>query len=456
MTKNLMGLFILLFLSACATRGPVSIKCAGWDDYARELPLSKLVQDIQSDAVTSTSVTAPLDQLTTKGTGVSQDSFGNAGLFANGQSPPQLGSTLLLSGGGQWGAFGAGFIDQLANAKSDGLSALDEINIITGVSTGGLQALFVAVEDYDSLVQNYAPESESEIVDRQAFWKVPFSGSVAGLAPLRRKIEQALCREGDPKSGCPMIDALGESRKFAIIGFVHAASGKFYYVNANEIASSAMPGSDKTAISTRREAQQCLTGAALASAAMPVFFQQVQINGQTYYDGGARQSVFEPGIVEEITRLQTRQIKALMEVDGSVEKANEAELPPIYVIRNGPTVFPGDKDGKVNRKADALTAGQQAYSIMVNQVEVQSIASLRLAHPTGDIFLVTADGYDREHDGVSDGNTTPTREICRKQSEEIMFDPQFMACLTRLGRAKASRPEGKQWISLGELGTKAN
>jgi hypothetical protein len=84
-------------------------------------------------------------------------------------------------------------------------------------------------------------------------------------------------------------------------------------------------------------------------------------------------------------------------------------------------------DASPQKGADALTNALRAEAIVVNQLEVQSIADLRLADPTGPIGLVTADGFDRPPGS------------CVKEPKDAMFSPSFMACLTRFGAARADR-----------------
>jgi hypothetical protein len=352
----------------------------------------------------------------------------NASLLTVEARPPeQVPGVLMLSGGGQWGAFGAGFLDQLRIR-----GALPNARFITGVSTGSLQSLFVSIgtaEAYAQLLAAYAPASESEIVDRGGFLRVLFKGSMAGLDPLRRRIEAALCPDTivDDASRACAIDALkamrgpdGRQLRFVLIGFTEAASGKFQYVDVVELAQ--LP---------RREARTCITGVALASAAMPVNFEQVQINGVTYYDGGTRASVFEANVAASARRVAERR----RNVPGHAPSPPPAREPliPIHVVRNGPTTVVADPD--IDEDAGPIPAAERAEAILVNQLEVTSIAMIRVEHPTGTLRLVTADGY--------------ADVPCDKPTDGTMFSPGFMQCLTRFGRTKADA--ASPWIDLSNL-----
>ena len=415
---------LLLGLSACAGRGPLNVDCPDFAKFKRDVPYSELERVIHSGVPTA----APPSDLTRK-----LESAVRARpkrLRANASLAGPETAVLMLSGGGQWGAFGAAY---LAQTRTN--NALPDFTFVSGVSTGALQSLFVSIgtpEAYDLLLAAYSPAKESDIVDRGGPLSVLFTGSMAGLKPLRTRIEAALCADAvidDLATACP-IDALrammtpaGQSR-IVLIGFVEAASGKFQYVDVVELAQ--LP---------RRTARTCITGAALASAAMPVSFQQVRINGTTYYDGGVRSSVFEANIAAAAEALSRGSAPAPL--DGRPAPADA--LVPIYVMRNGPTTV--EPDDKVDSDDGALTAAQRAEAILVNQNEVNSIAVIRIAHPAGPLWMTSADGY--------------AQAGCSKPKDGTMFSPPFMACLRQLGRDKANtRPA---WIALPELtGSKQN
>jgi hypothetical protein len=448
---------VSLAVSGCATRGAVRITCNDFGRYVTPIEPSRIVKDIQQDSGQPVHVLSPFDAVGTDKTAARLSPLGESLKALTLDNAVKLRTTkaretargapavLLLSGGGQWGAFGAGFLSALH--RQGGERAID-FGVITGVSTGGLQSLFVAVdhvddEAYKKLERSYSPVREKEIVNRNGKPLAVVTGSLAGLKPLRRKIEAALCTDGNPARGCPMIDKLAASGRQVYIGFVKADTGVFEYADAVKIASSGT-GS----LEARKNAQQCLTGIALASAAMPVFFQQVRINGSTFYDGGVRQSVFEQNVANELAQA-VEVARTKLQPDGIRASSREVPSPILYVVRNGPTQLLGTKgkpenDITANRKADALTAAFRAEAIVVNQLEVGSIAALRLAHPVGPIRLVTADGY---HKWLTPAGSEVAAG-CSKPPN-IMFDPEFMRCLQRFGQSKAGRPV--PWIELSPL-----
>jgi predicted acylesterase/phospholipase RssA len=391
-----------------------------------------------------------------------------AGITSAGSSPVFL----LLSGGGQWGAYGASFLEALNSRDSnaaDKPALYPQATHITGVSTGALQALFVGAHANQptkqwltELRRQYSPASEGEIVDRGSTFGAVFTGSIAKLAPLRARIEKALCDSDADAHGtgplrdqgdCPLIEAL-ESRDGSpavYLGFVDANSGQLQYVNVGVIAKGRLidPATNAVQIMPMRERQQCLTAAAIASAAVPVQYQQLRITSddpktgmsgeRAYMDGGVRQSVF--------AILAQKLLRATMRSMGMQEPIPGEER--VFVLRNGPTVAP--VDGDPDTSADALTAAMRGYQLMVNQSEVSSIAALRLEWANAPMKLTTADGYNRDFvdpDATVEGANaikswpngcikTVVDATGKESKEAMMFNPYFMSCLRAFGRFKA-------------------
>lgn len=431
-----MGLILLAYLalSACATRGSLDVHCDGFTEappgkiaLRHPLPLSPIERQIRGQE----------GLLTPLGAGQTESGLLTRTLYAYQQAVfrqklhaadplkdnPALGdpAVLLLSGGGQWGAFGAGFLSRLAEKGE-----VPNFFVITGVSTGSMQAMFVGSDHPDKwqwLKAAYTIDKEHRIVRRNAKWRALFTGSFAGLGPLYHRIETALCpphKPGVDQPDCPAISALAKADRQILVGYIEARSGDFYYSDIHQIATR----------TSADNARACIAGTALASSAMPVTFQQVRINGRAYYDGGVRQSVFA-NWAEQLGRA----VRAY-ETKRPAESINDM---PFYVIRNGPTALSED-NGEADKSPDAFTAAQRAQAIVTNQLEVGSIAGLRLQKPGGPIRFVTADGWD-EHLFMLKGKSTSCKmlyDAAKKKGR--MFDPDFMACLMDYGRARADKP----------------
>lgn len=507
MIRRVLPLALSLFAAGCSTTGPIAFECRGLEGdkgYAQPQPQSAYVRQIRGqarpgglprppaglaemmapvEAAAPVQGSAPVEdgkapvltleqalQQSEQEAKAVEKATVNAHAFAEGWSfttPNQpISADLLLSGGGQWGAYGAGFLSRL-HAK--GFDRNYHFGTVTGVSTGAFQALFVGAggdEDFRALSAVYAPPSEAYLVRRyRPTMLAAVTGEMAAIARLRVRLEDALCSRAllaqSLKAGqslspqaiaatCPMIARLARSggtkvpglpappalSRNVFVGMVRADDGEFMMANATRIAQDLFTADAvRKGISPAsvRNAQQCLAGIGLASAAMPLFYQQVQIadpgtggKKRTYYDGGVRQSVFEAELA------QARQ---------SAENKR-----PIFVLRNGPTALlkriraPGSKverdvpgaDEKVNNTANPLDAAMRAEKIVVNQVEVQSIADLRLTNPDGPVYFTTADGFH-------DFTPSSPRAFCAKRNKDIMFDDLFMLCLRDYGVTHADR-----------------
>ncbi len=445
---------LTLLLGACATRGPLAVDCDRFPAFVSDLPYAPLEAQIRNNwppaamAETSAAAAAIRPAALAKAP-VFEKSRLNAALSSavaeqskrpvramrpeGAVTPAGLDnpSVLLLSGGGQWGAFGAGLLTTLAADEAD-----DRPNpvAITGVSTGALQMLFIGAGLEDPAVrtafrQAYLPAKESEVVDRQGKLMAVVTGAMSGLKPLRKRLETALCPDEAPKTAertgtapqCPILDKLAASNVIMLAGFVEARSGRFQFADINGMAAA----SDLDARSKR----SCIAGAALASVAMPVFFQQVKVAGKTYFDGGVRQSVFATFVQREIAS----------------QMSSESPL-PLLVLRNGPTDM--DADDKSNGTLSALTAALRAEAIIVNQVEVSSVASLRLQLPHGRIGFASADGWRNERQDPADP-ASPTCLALKNSVKDAQFVPAFMRCLMGYGDRRAH--EQQVWLPLIEI-----
>ncbi len=351
-------------------------------------------------------------------------------------------NVLLLSGGGQWGAYGAGLFDTLARKSADEL-ALPGIGVITGISTGSLQALMLMVAldpaqtpdmrrfALDRLVWGYSPERESDVVNNTKLIKVPLYGSAAGTAPLRARIMEALMPGGDER----LVKAIGTSGIEGFVGFVEAERGVFRYADIKELVNTAPDAA---------AAAEALAAATMASSAMPVFHQQLRIAGSdgkplALYDGGVRRSVFfdraMAAVDQEVRKQMEGHAVTRMAENVSQEmyaRSYEEAAPTVYVVRNGPTAR--KNDDTFNTTSGPLKNGQRGYDLLVNESEIGAIAGLRLNNPYGPILLTSADRYD----------TFPST-VGENFKKDEMFKPAFMARLRDLGRHKAERYEGPWW-----------
>ena len=429
--------------------GAHDVPCSHFHDHVHDAAPSRFVRDIQRDAP------AAHDHLF-EGAAHEADPLGREleklveecarhghveGALKVSQDPakPERAhgeKVLMLSGGGQWGAYGAGLFKTLHEDSGEDL-AMRGVRVITGISTGSLQAilLMVALDEQalpetrryamERLVWGYSPRKEREVVRNTGLRMLPFRGAQAGTAPLRRRIRDAIFENGD----ATLLDALRQSSIAGYIGFVEANCGLFHYVDVRGLVQDE-PDNDK--------AVDALCAAAMASSAMPVFHQQLRVTGskkgsRVLYDGGVRRSVFFERSMERMHE-EVCKHAGRPEDDHPSGAERAAVTPAFFVVRNGPTVRVADPG--LDNKDDPILNGKRGYDLLVNESEVGAIAGLRLLNPYGDIHVTTADQWD------SFDCQCPQAE-CSKEAQ--MFKPEFMACLRDLGRHKAQRPGGPWW-----------
>ncbi len=295
-------------------------------------------------------------------------------------------SILVLSGGGPWGAFGAGFLTGWSGSTAH--PRPQAFNLVTGVSTGALQAtdVFLGTKQDTALEHAYTIERESDLVRRRGIVSGALAGSFAGTRPLEARIRAALVPLYD------RVAAEGAKGRLLLVGTVDALDGRMYAVDLTRIAREL----------TGTERADCYAGALMASAAVPIAFDRVEISGRPYFDGGVRRSVF----VADIQAAAARTVQ-----QGRC-------LQPIYILINGdPGIAP------IARLARGLlpTLGR-LRTLAFDQIELGSIEDVARAAPAGsETYIVSAAGNRCGPDDAGHG---------------ALFDPAFMRCLIAYGRSR--------------------
>jgi predicted patatin/cPLA2 family phospholipase len=197
---------------------------------------------------------------------------------------------LLLSGGGARGAWGAGFLKgwQSRQTNGDDATGIPDFDLVTGVSTGALQATHAFLGDYDKLYEIYTT-IENDEVWRKRFWlTAPFSNSLLKSNPLGKYIEELVTDELLRR-----VHANSPGRMLCV-GTVNLSTGQFREWDLTAIASAfvAADGNADDQAGLLNLYQTVLLG----SAAIPLAFPPVEIADERgpalYVDGGTRENVF--------------------------------------------------------------------------------------------------------------------------------------------------------------------
>lgn len=205
---------------------------------------------------------------------------------AAGQPPPVI-DILIISGGGDWGAFGAGFLKGWRKLPAQHPLAKPEFDAVTGVSTGTLIAPFAFLGDEqstDEIVNLYRNPEPDWVKQRGFLYFLPDNISFAEVPGLEREMQKHIT-----------LDML---RRIAKAG----ADGRLLAVNTTDLDEGTSRVFDLVA-----EAQRAadsgkvdrIHNIMLASAGIPGAFPFRMIDDELYVDGGVTGNIIYGGRIGE-------------------------------------------------------------------------------------------------------------------------------------------------------------
>lgn len=208
----------------------------------------------------------------------------NAAGTAKSKARPAI-DVLVISGGGDWGSFGAGVLKGWGQVKGE--LARPQFDVVTGVSTGALIAPFAFLGDdasIERIVQLYRNPQADVTVQRGTLFFLPDNPSLYVLPGLERELRSALDR--------PMIERIAEAE----------GTGRGLLVNTTNIDLGDMHAWDIIA-----EARRSLAGnnedhvrtILLASAGIPGVFPARGIGDYLYVDGAITGNILYGGRTRE-------------------------------------------------------------------------------------------------------------------------------------------------------------
>lgn len=193
---------------------------------------------------------------------------------------------LVLSGGGAYGAYSAGFLDGWTKSGTR-----PEFDVVTGISTGALIAPFAFLgAEYDAkLGQLYTRVQAADIFRIRSWVSIPFKDSVASSVPLQKLIESQVAQD--------LMDRVAaEHRK-----------GRRLYVGTTNLDTRRLVVWDMGAIACRPCPEGCrlFRDVLLASCSVPGIFPPVrfdlEVDGkkvtELHADGGVTAQLFVPSHV---------------------------------------------------------------------------------------------------------------------------------------------------------------
>jgi hypothetical protein len=209
---------------------------------------------------------------------------------------------LSLSGGGQNGAFGAGF---LVGWRESGLRP--QFDLVGGVSTGALLAThaFLGSPADDAILEEmYTQVSSKDIYTDRSIFGLLSADSLRDTAPLREMLAKYITAETLTR-----VAAAYDDNRMLFVGTTNIDYGQTWVWNMTLIA--------------KAGELELYRDVLLASASFPIVFPPVEIDGHLFVDGAARSNLVIPGM-------------------GGLRKPNPALHGPgnLYLIDNGRVTEP--------------------------------------------------------------------------------------------------------------------
>ena len=203
------------------------------------------------------------------------------------KQPPPVIDIVIISGGGDWGAFGAGFLKGWQKVPAQNPLAKPEFDAVTGVSTGTLIAPFAFLGDpqsIDEIVNLYRNPQEDWVKQRGVLYFLPDNISFAEVPGLEREMNKHI--------------TLDKVRRIAKAG----ADGRLLAVNTTDLDTGTPRVFDLVA-----EAQHAaesgqlerIHNIMLASAGIPGAFPFRIIDDELYVDGGVTGNIIYGGRIAE-------------------------------------------------------------------------------------------------------------------------------------------------------------
>jgi predicted acylesterase/phospholipase RssA len=311
---------------------------------------------------------------------------------------------LLLSGGGAWGAYGAGFVDGWSSRAQTIGEARPNFDVVTGVSTGAIIAPFAMLgSHYDPVLEkNYRGISSSDLFHMRSIFTLPFWNSLNKPDEMKEKLKAAL--DDQTIAGLRAAAAQGRS---VWVGAVNFDTGEFSEFDLTSYATTMPPDSARKAIVNR----------IMAASAIPVFLPPSFIGGCMYLDGGVRENLFISQIAHSIE-------KSL----AGWRAGGDANV-DLYAVLNGPV-----KPMRYLVNNSLVAIGTRGFDLGAEQIQ---LASLREVYD-----FAKRNGFTLHWTSADDVVTEPGQPappgMCTPPSATTDgFDASFTACLFDAGRRKA-------------------
>ena len=289
---------------------------------------------------------------------------------------------LSLSGGGQNGAFGAGFLKGWSET-----GRRPQFDIVGGVSTGALLATHAFLgtpADDATLEEMYTKITNADIYTDRGIFSLLSADSLKDTTPLRAMIAKYVTAETLQR-----VAAAYDDNRMLVVGTTNIDYGQTWVWNMTMIAKAGQ--------------LELYRDVLLASASFPIVFPPVEIDGHLFVDGAARSNVVVPGMSGQ-------------------QKPN----PPLY----GPGNLYLIDNGKVTQPPQALI--RALGPVAATTISVMMEQSMQTAL-TRSYFGTRMLGYSFNMVGIPDDVNVG--------NDPLAFDPVQMRAAFDAGRALAAQDD---------------
>jgi predicted acylesterase/phospholipase RssA len=351
---------------------------------------------------------------------------------------------LVLSGGGQHGSFGSGF---LKGMQEGGTFA--RYDIVTGVSTGALQATFALLGDedppsdrvlnasddfppiktayrrtnLDDLVAGYTITREATLYNEKGTRGIIRKAAKGNLEPLSVRLDRLIT--ADTLEAVKLAYDEGRGRRL-FVALLNYESGDTEIVDMTALAARLLP--DRSNLDL---IQHCYNQVLIAASSEPIGAPPVVIDRKLYFDAGLRYGVFLKQFLGDANGIA----KTVARFRGD-RSANAPPLIQTDIIVNGDlNVDPsGDKFAK---KFSALDIAGRGRKILVNQIYRFSVSEV--IKPRGTEHKVRFASIR-----VSETNEGPP-------APGATFDPVYMNRMIMLGKKRGSTGDWQPLVELSNI-----
>ena len=276
---------------------------------------------------------------------------------------------LVISGGGDWGAFGAGVLKGWGMVQ--GPLARPEFDVVTGVSTGALIAPFAFLGDPASIerVLGFYRNPRPDIATARGWlFFLPGNPSLYVLPGLEREL-----RESFDRAMLERIVAQGEAGRVLLVNTTNVDLGDNRVWDLVAAAKDALAGNEEH-----------VRGLLLASAGIPAVFPARGIGDYLYVDGAITGNIIYGGETRESQSLPARWQRlhpgrAMPRVRYWVIFNNQVRFPP-QVVRNrwpdimGRTTIMATQTSTLNSLRHLFAAAEVARLKYKTDIEVRLMA----------------------------------------------------------------------------------